>query len=47
MCNHFVNLSGIGLQFAAVGAARYHKARAAKRGHELFTDWFTEDAAPR
>ena len=42
----FVNLPGIGLQFAAVGAAFYHKARAAGRGHELPTEWFTEDVVP-
>lgn len=42
----FVNLPGLGLQFAAVGAAFYRKARAAGRGHELPTDWFTEDVVP-
>lgn len=42
----FVNLPGLGLQFAAVGAALYAKARAAKRGHELPTEWFTEDVVP-
>ncbi len=42
----FVNLPGIGLQFAAVGAALYRKARAAGRGHELPTEWFTEDVVP-
>ncbi len=42
----FVNLPGIGLQFAAVGAALYQKALAAKRGHELPTEWFTEDVVP-
>ena len=42
----FVNLPGLGLQFAAVGAALYEKARAAGRGHELPTDWFTEDVVP-
>lgn len=39
-------LPGTGLQFAAVGAALYQKARAAKRGHELPTEWFTEDVVP-
>jgi ornithine cyclodeaminase/alanine dehydrogenase-like protein (mu-crystallin family) len=39
----FVNLPGIGLQFAAVGAALYRKAREAGRGRELPTEWFTED----
>jgi alanine dehydrogenase len=42
----FVNLPGIGLQFAAVGAALYQKALAAKCGHELPTEWFTEDVVP-
>lgn len=42
----FVNLPGLGLQFAAVGAAFYRKARAAGRGHELPTEWFTEDVVP-
>jgi alanine dehydrogenase len=42
----FVNLPGIGLQFAAVGAAFYQKARAAGCGHELPTEWFTEDVIP-
>ena len=42
----FVNLPGLGLQFAAVGEALYRKARAAGRGHELPTEWFTEDVVP-
>lgn len=42
----FVNLPGLGLQFAAVGAALYRKARAAGHGHELPTEWFTEDVVP-
>ena len=42
----FVNLPGIGLQFAAVGAALYHKALATGRGHKLPMDWFTEDVIP-
>ena len=42
----FVNLPGTGLQFAAVGAALYRKAVAAGRGHELPTEWFTEDVIP-
>jgi alanine dehydrogenase len=42
----FVNLPGIGLQFAAVGAALYRKAREAGRGRELPTEWFTEDVVP-
>lgn len=42
----FLNLTGIGLQFAAVGAAFYRKAREAGRGRELPTEWFTEDVLP-
>ena len=42
----FVNLPGTGLQFAAAGAAFYRKARAAGRGRELPTEWFTEDVVP-
>jgi ornithine cyclodeaminase/alanine dehydrogenase-like protein (mu-crystallin family) len=42
----FVNLPGTGLQFAAAGAALYRKARAAGRGRELPTEWFTEDVVP-
>lgn len=42
----FVNLPGIGLQFAAVGAALYRKALAAGRGHQLPMEWFTEDVIP-
>ena len=38
----FLNLRGIGLQFAAVGAVIYRKALAAGRGRELPTEWFTE-----
>ena len=42
----FLNLSGIGLQFAAAGAALYRKARAAGAGRELPGEWFTEDVLP-
>ena len=42
----FVNLPGTGLQFAAAGAAFYRKARAAGRGREVPTEWFTEDVVP-
>jgi ornithine cyclodeaminase/alanine dehydrogenase-like protein (mu-crystallin family) len=42
----FLNLTGIGLQFAAAGAAFYRKAREAGRGRELPTEWFTEDVLP-
>jgi alanine dehydrogenase len=42
----FLNLRGIGLQFAAVGAVLFRKAVAAGRGRELPSDWFTEDVVP-
>jgi alanine dehydrogenase len=42
----FLNLTGIGLQFAAVGAAFYRRAVEAGRGRELPTEWFTEDVVP-
>jgi alanine dehydrogenase len=42
----FLNLTGIGLQFAAAGAALYRKAREAGRGRELPSEWFTEDVLP-
>ena len=42
----FLNLTGIGLQFAAAGAALYRKARAAGAGRELPGEWFTEDVLP-
>ncbi len=42
----FVNVPGTGLQFAATGAAFYKNARAAGRGRELPTEWFTEDVVP-
>lgn len=42
----FLNLVGIGLQFAAVGSVFYDKARKAGRGRELPTEWFTEDVVP-
>ncbi|MGZ8263879.1 MAG: ornithine cyclodeaminase family protein [Burkholderiales bacterium] len=42
----FLNLTGIGLQFAAAGAALYRNARNAGRGRELPTEWFTEDVVP-
>jgi alanine dehydrogenase len=42
----FLNLTGIGLQFAAAGAALYRKAREAGRGRELPSEWFTEDVVP-
>ena len=42
----FLNNIGLGYQFAACGAVVYRKAKAAKMGHELPTDWFTEDVHP-
>lgn len=42
----FLNLRGIGLQFAAVGAAIYREARARRVGRELPDEWFTEDVVP-
>jgi alanine dehydrogenase len=42
----FLNNLGLGYQFAAVGALVYRKAREAGLGHELPTDWFTEDVHP-
>jgi ornithine cyclodeaminase/alanine dehydrogenase-like protein (mu-crystallin family) len=42
----FLNNIGIGLQFAAVGAAVYNEAIAKKVGHEIPTDWFLETVHP-
>ena len=42
----FLNNIGMGYQFAAAGAAFYRKAKAAGRGHELPTEWFTQDVHP-
>jgi ornithine cyclodeaminase/alanine dehydrogenase-like protein (mu-crystallin family) len=42
----FLNNIGLGYQFAAAGAAVIRKAREAGVGHELPTDWFTEDVHP-
>lgn len=42
----FINNLGLGYQFAAVGALLYRKAKEAGAGHELPTDWFTEDVHP-
>jgi ornithine cyclodeaminase/alanine dehydrogenase-like protein (mu-crystallin family) len=38
-----LNNTGQGIQFAAVGAMLYERARAAGRGHELPAEWFTTD----
>ncbi|MBX9776296.1 MAG: ornithine cyclodeaminase family protein [Xanthobacteraceae bacterium] len=42
----FLNNIGLGYQFAAVGAAVIRKAKDGGFGHELPTDWFTEDVHP-
>jgi len=42
----FVNNLGLGYQFAAAGAVVYRKAKEAGRGHDLPTDWFTQDVHP-
>ena len=42
----FMNNIGLGYQFAAAGSVVYRKAKASGLGHELPTDWFTEDVHP-
>jgi len=42
----FINNSGLGLQFAAVGAHIYERAMATGVGQELPTEWFTETVHP-
>jgi alanine dehydrogenase len=42
----FINNIGLGYQFAAAGSLVYRKAKASGLGHELPTDWFTEDVHP-
>ena len=42
----FMNNLGLGYQFAAVGSVVYRKAREQNLGHDLPTDWFTEDIQP-
>ncbi len=42
----FLNNLGIGLQFAAVGAAVYQEAKAKGAGREIPTDWFLESVHP-
>jgi alanine dehydrogenase len=42
----FINNLGLGYQFAAAGAVVYGKAKERKIGHDLPTDWFTEDICP-
>lgn len=42
----FLNNTGTGYQFAACGAVAYRKAKERGLGHEVPTDWFTEDVHP-
>ena len=42
----FLNNIGMGYQFAVAGAVVYRKAKEAGLGHDLPTDWFTEDVHP-
>ena len=42
----FVNNIGIGLQFAALGAAAYQQARSKGLGKEIPTEWFLQDVHP-
>lgn len=42
----FINDLGLGLQFATVAGIVWQKAKAAGAGHDLPTDWFTEDVHP-
>ncbi len=42
----FLNNLGLGYQFAVAGSVVYRKAMDAGLGHELPTDWFTEDVHP-
>ena len=42
----FINNLGLGYQFAAAGAVVYRKAKEHGLGHDLPTDWFTQDVHP-
>ena len=42
----FINNLGIGYQFAATGSLLYRKAQENGAGHDLPTDWFTENVHP-
>jgi alanine dehydrogenase len=42
----FLNNIGLGYQFAAAGSVVYAKAKEQGLGHDLPTDWFTEDVHP-
>ncbi len=41
----FLNTLGMGYQFAAVGAIIYKRAKEKGIGHEVPTDWFTQDVS--
>lgn len=42
----FINNIGMGLQFAALGAAAYQQARARGMGREIPTEWFLQSVHP-
>jgi alanine dehydrogenase len=42
----FINNIGLGYQFAAIGALAHRNAKDRGLGHELPTDWFTQDVHP-
>lgn len=42
----FINNLGLGYQFAAAGSVVYRKAKESGLGHNLPTEWFTEDVHP-
>jgi ornithine cyclodeaminase/alanine dehydrogenase-like protein (mu-crystallin family) len=42
----FVNVMGLGLQFAALGALAHEKAKASGIGREIPTDWLLENEHP-
>jgi alanine dehydrogenase len=42
----FINNLGLGYQFAAAGSLLIRKAKESGLGHELPTEWFTEDVHP-
>ena len=42
----FLNNIGLGYQFAAAGSVVYRKAKEPGMGHQLPTEWFTEDVHP-
>jgi ornithine cyclodeaminase/alanine dehydrogenase-like protein (mu-crystallin family) len=42
----FLNNIGLGYQFAAAGSVVYRKAKETGLGHQLPTEWFTEDVHP-